>query len=127
MELRVYEHTDNSYPMDKVLCLERYTKGDLNNLIKCIESVIQGNIIELSHQDFIKKNECKLFLFLCETDKGIVYIKDNQYECHLSIKTYLNMIDLIKAVIISSLKDGFQWLYDLNVSIEFLLSQKGKW
>ena len=127
MELRVYEHSDNSYPMDKILCLEKYTKEDLNNLIKCIRSVTQGNIIELSHQDFIKKNECELYLYVCETDEGIVHIKDNLYECHLSIKTYLDMIDLIKAVIISSSKDGFQWLYNLNVSIEFLLSHKGKW
>ena len=33
MELRVYEHSDNSHPMDKILCLEKYTKEDLNNLV----------------------------------------------------------------------------------------------
>ena len=84
--------------------------------------------IDLGHQNFICPiGDVVLKLRLGSMDEGIIQISDNDFVCTLSKSGWENAIDLAQPIIESEDINGYQWLYDINSNIDFLLSRNGKW
>lgn len=48
------------------------------------------------------------------------------FVCNLSASAYKNAINLIEQLLINEM-NGFLWLYDIDIPVEFLLSKDAKW
>ena len=126
MDIIYYKNYSDIYKCDKIICLSHFSRQDLTMLIYILEGVAKGKKCNLSNEHFIKRKDVGLELIQSDVDYGISQINKNKFVCRLSRITYLNAIDLIKNLLNNKMH-GFQWLYDIDTSVEFLLSKDGRW
>ena len=82
--------------------------------------------LELSSIDFIQARNCQLTLRISNEDTGIVTIDNKIFFCDLTIEAYKKMISLLEPFCKKETK-GYQWLYDVDSSTDFLFSPAGTW
>lgn len=86
--------------------------------------IIDGNYITLSTLDFIQPINCDLTLRIAPTDEGIMRIDETNFICDLTKACYEEMSRLIEPFCKKESR-GFQFLYELDVPIDFLFSPDG--
>lgn len=95
-------------------------------------AALRSSVVDLKHElklsslNFIQTINCDLTLNISPNDKGISETSKSVLYCELTSEAYLKMIELIEPFSKPE-STGFQWLYDLDSPIEFLLSKSGKW
>jgi hypothetical protein len=90
------------------------------------EKILKGNrTLDLSSLDFVQSVNCKLIFVISQQDEGIKTIDRVNFECLLTDQLYQEMIQLIEPFCEGA--EGYQWLYDLDCSIDLLLSPGGTW
>ena len=95
-------------------------------LIQSLKDVQKGNVIVLSEQTYICYKEVRLELRLSNKDYGISRENEMSFVCNLSTSAYKNAINLIEQLLRNEM-NGFQWLYDIDIPVEFLVSKDAKW
>jgi hypothetical protein len=99
-----------------------------DRLVQAIQkAIIESNkAINLATLNFIHPINCDLTLQISDTDKGIATSNNKTFICNLTIEKYREMIFLIKPFC-DKKTNGYQWLYDLDTTIDFLFSPGGSW
>lgn len=84
--------------------------------------------IELQSVSFIESINCSLTMKLCTKDMGIISMNNAHFTCMLTKETYTEMLLLIEPFYEADMS-GYQWLYDLDIPIDFLFSSgsAGSW
>lgn len=81
---------------------------------------------KLESAKYIQSQNCQLSLCLSEEDEGIINIKPREFNCKLTLSSYLKMITLIEPFCLKDVK-SYQFLYeDIDNPIDFLFSPSGK-
>lgn len=88
--------------------------------------IIKKEELDLSSVDFIEARNCNLILRLSDSDEGIVTIDNKTFFCDLTYQAYVKMLALLKPYCLRDTK-GYQWLYDIDTSTDFLFSPGGTW
>ncbi len=81
--------------------------------------------LDLGHLDFIEKINCNVVLRLSQTSMGIKPVDGFNFNCDLTRADFKDMLLRIEPFLAD--QNGFQWLYDIETSIEFLFSPGGTW
>lgn len=126
MNILLFDSYSDLYKCDKIICLSHFSKTELQLLIQSLKDVLKGTVIVLSEQAYIYYKEVRLELKLSNIDYGISQKSEMSFVCNLSTSGYKNAINLIQHLLQNKM-NGFQWLYDIDTSIEFLLSKDAKW
>lgn len=126
MNILLFDSYSDLYKCDKIICLSHFSLLELHLLIQSLKDVQKGNVIVLSEQPYIYYKEIRLELRLSSIDYGISQNNEMSFVCNLSASAYENAINLIQHLLQNEM-NGFQWLYDIDTSIEFLLSKDAKW
>jgi hypothetical protein len=90
-----------------------------NSLVHFISN--KNNYLDVSALDFITPVNCRLILRITSEDIGISTTDRVNFFCDLTLGTYRVMEDLLKPFSGKESK-GYQWLYDIDTPIGFLLS-----
>ena len=92
-----------------------------------LETIILNNQqLDLKMTDFIEIRNCYLILRISEEDIGITTSDKINFFCDLTINGYEQMISLLKPFCAKETK-GYQYLYDIDSSTDFLFSPGGTW
>lgn len=126
MNIILFDNYSDLYKCDKIICLSHFSLSELHLLIQSLKDVQKGNVVVLSEQPYIYYKEIRLELRLSSIDYGISQNNEMSFVCNLSASAYENAINLIQHLLQNEM-NGFQWLYDIDTSIEFLLSKDAKW
>jgi hypothetical protein len=96
------------------------------NLIQ--QTVIEeGKSLNICELDFIKPVNCNLTLRISDQDLGITSPDNLSFYCDLTIIAYKDMVTLMKPFCVVDDSGGYQWLYDVDTPIDFLISPGGGW
>lgn len=130
MKIEYIEEFNSDNPTDSLLRLYDFNLVEANELIAVFKnladkSVLEFKLNELSCIDSI--NGIELTLQVGKKDIGITKILEKSFICNLSPSGWSNAIELTKPFTGSTITNGYQWLYDLNTDIDFLLSTDGRW
>ena len=102
--------------------LSDFDSAQANTLRDVINQVIADKKeIELTTLDFIELLNCKLTLRISEEDLGISTTDYVIFFCDLTVGSYKNTAKLLEPFCRKESR-GYQWLYDLDTPIGFLLS-----
>jgi len=126
MNILLFDNSTDLYKYDKIICLSRFSETELHSLIQSLKEVLKGKDVVLSEQSYIDYKDVRLELRLSSIDYGISQIDEKTFVCRLSASAYESAISLIKQFLRNDL-NVFQWLYDIDTPIEFLLSKDAKW
>jgi hypothetical protein len=88
--------------------------------------IINQQHLDLTVIDFIEARNCTLTLRISEEDEGIITSNKKQFYCNLTTKGFEQMILLLEPFCNRETK-GYQWLYDIDSSTDFLFSPGGTW
>lgn len=81
--------------------------------------------LRLEALPFVSNVNCSLHFVLAAQDDGIRENAFGAYECRLTIASFERMLNLVEPFCKEA--KGYQWLYDLDTPIDFLLSVNGAW
>ena len=82
--------------------------------------------LDLSEVDFIEPRNCNLIFGLFKSDEGIL-TKDNEtFFCILTLKGFINIINLIEPFCKKESR-SFQYLYDIDNPTDLLFSPTASW
>jgi hypothetical protein len=102
--------------------LSDFDSSQANKFRDVINFIIENkNPIELTTLDFIELLNCKLTLRVAEEDLGISTTDYVIFSCNLTIGSYKNIAKLLEPFCRKESR-GYQWLYDIDTPIGFLLS-----
>jgi len=108
---------------EHVIRLDDFDKEQAMLFYQLLYDLAEGKktVVDLSVYEFIEIVNCELTLRIAETDEGIITDDFEHFFCELTEKAYNNMAQL---VIPFCRKDSnsYQYLYDLDNPIDFLLS-----
>jgi hypothetical protein len=125
MKIDYVEHSDPAHPEDSILRIYDFDATEATELKDLFRKLADGRIkeIELTSLPFIYPIEgIKLILRSGQQDDGISQISQNAFLCVLSPSGWIGAMNLTHPNMI-----GFNWLYDLETDIDFLLSKNGGW
>lgn len=95
--------------------------GELANLVET------GCSVHLAQIGGIVQINCRVVLSVSAQDVGLVRSNDSELVCYLTSGSYQTMRERIASYILIDRPESFQWLYDCDCDIDFLLSQSGSW
>lgn len=126
MKLEYLENVNDH--SDGIVRLYDFDSQEIIQLCAALRNSVVDSKLELtfSSLSFIQTINCDLTLKISPNDKGISETSKSALYCELTSEAYLKMIDLVEPFSKPE-STGFQWLYDLDSPIEFLLSKNGKW
>ena len=82
--------------------------------------------LDLSEVDFIEPRNCNLIFGLFKSDEGIL-TKDNEtFFCILTLKGFINIINLIEPFCKKESR-SYQYLYDIDNPTDLLFSPTASW
>jgi hypothetical protein len=91
------------------------------------KDIVKANkSVNLSSLDFIEPVNCNLIFHISEEDEGLITHDNKNFICAVTIPVYVKMVRLIEPFCNENVS-GYQWLYDLNGSIDLLFSSGGTW
>ncbi len=82
--------------------------------------------LNLSTIEFIQERNCKMTLRISDEDLGISTTNKKKFFCDLTTEGYEHLIILLEPFCKKETK-GYQWLYDIDSSTDFLFSPGGTW
>ena len=88
--------------------------------------ILNKKQLELATTDFIQRRNCNLTLRISTEDIGISTSDKKNFFCDLTISRYEQMISLLGPFCEKETK-GYQYLYDIDSSTDFLFSPGGTW
>jgi hypothetical protein len=86
----------------------------------------EGHELVLSSLAFIHPVDCDLVLRISSRNIGITTVDKKMFYCDLTVEAYQQMIVLLQPFLQQN-PDGYQWLYELDTAIDFLISKGGGW
>ena len=82
--------------------------------------------LDVSQIDFIEPRNCNLIFGLFKSDEGIL-TKDNEtFFCILTLKGFINMVNLIEPFCKKESR-SYQYLYDIDNPTDLLFSPSASW
>ncbi len=113
---------------EQVVRLYDFEKTQATELKQAIEQTIitQKSPLDLSTLHFIECVNCNLIFSISDTDEGIKTLDGKVFFCELTLNGYQQIITLLEPFCNNNRK-SYQWLYDIDNPIEFLLSPGGGW
>ena len=126
MEIIIFSNYSFLYKCDKIICLSHFTKEDLLLFENVLENMQQRNFCRVSEEKFIQKTDVVLDFVISTNDNGIIQLGKKNFSCQLTRGAYREMEYIVKELLKNKL-EGFQWLYNLDTSIDYLLSKDAKW
>jgi hypothetical protein len=112
---------------DPIMRLYDFDKLQAKKFRDLIEEsiILNHEQVDLTNIDFISAINCSLVLRLSKADVGITITDGKNFFCDLTLKEYEKMVSLLEPFGSDIL--GYQWLYNLDLPIEFLFSANGRW
>lgn len=129
MRIELIETYNKEYPKDKIIRIMSYSKSDLKYFAQSIDNLIKNNNnLNISDSKFVSKSDINLTFVLGKENIGTTNDENdrNKYICTLKPELYTSIIKIINNIIANNLR-GYSWLYDINIDIDILLSENGKW
>lgn len=113
---------------ESVVRLYSFQKEEAVKLTQVIrEKLIEDQeSVALGALDFIEPRNCQLTLRLSFEDEGITREADHEFFCDLTEESYEKIIELLAPFCEKNLR-SHQYLYDLDIPIDFLASPAGTW
>jgi len=113
---------------DNIVRLYDFDSSQANKFQQLIQQLIldANKQLDLSAVDFIQERNCNLILRISDEDIGIVRSGKKKFFCDLTISGYKHMVSLLNPFCKKETK-GYQWLYDIDSSTDFLFSPGGTW
>lgn len=113
---------------DELVRLFDFGKEEAAQLHNAIQLVVVelGNQLDLKTLNFIDAINCNLTLRISDEEIGITTEDYIHFFCDLPKIAYQNMLDLIFPFTEKNSR-GYQWLYDIDNPIDFLLAPGGSW
>jgi hypothetical protein len=113
---------------DNIVRLYDFDSSQANKFQQLIQQTILDDKkqLDLSAVDFIQERNCNLILRISDEDLGIVRSGRKKFFCDLTIEGYVHMVSLLNPFCKKETK-GYQWLYDIDSSTDFLFSPGGTW
>ena len=113
---------------DNLVRLYDFNSAEANKFFLAIQQTLIVNKmpLDLSTLDFIEARNCSLVLRLSDEDNGIITTNNKKFFCELTFKGYEHMLTLLEPFCKKETK-GYQWLYDVDSSTDFLFSPAGTW
>lgn len=127
MKLEYLQDT-NQYgdPLIRLYDFNMLEVGDLQKEIT--EKIIKEKaLLELHNLTFVAPINCKLTLRVSEEDHGITGNDIEGFYCDLTTERYAEMVEILEPFHRDITPGRSNWLYDLNVPCEFLISPDGSW
>lgn len=90
------------------------------NVIQSLAENTEKQVV-ISECSFIEAVNCELILRVSEEDEGITTEDNKHFFCDLSSECYAEMVKLIQPFCTKK-TDAYQFLYDLDIPIDFLFS-----
>jgi len=113
---------------DNIVRLYEFDSSQADKFQQMIKQVIikNKNTLDLATVDFIEARNCNLILRISDEELGITTSDDKNFFCDMTLKGYDQMVVLLEPFCKKQTK-GFQWLYDIDSSTDFLFSPAGTW
>lgn len=113
---------------NQLVRLYDFNHSEVEEFRQAIQRMLLDSIKELdvSSLSIVQSVNCKLILRSSPTDKGITTKDKYAFYCDLTEDTYKQMLALLEPFCQFD-ATGYQWLYDLNNPIDFLISKDGSW
>ena len=113
---------------ENIVRLYGFDRAQADKFRQTIEQtiIINKKQLDLTTTDFIKARNCNLTLRISNEDIGIQTTDKVNFFCDLTIKGYEQMVSLLKPFCAKE-TIGYQWLYDIDTSTDFLFSPAGTW
>ena len=124
------EYLDNIGIDESIIRLFNFDKLQAHELKNAIikNLVNEGIELNINKLSFISAVNCQLILRLSINDIGITTGDKEEFVCDLTIDSYKQMLQLMEPFCEREYEHQcYQWLYDLDNEIEFLLSPSGQW
>lgn len=113
---------------DNIVRLYEFDKSQAERFRLAIQETIieKKKNLDLSTLDFIHNRNCKLTLRISIEDIGIITSDKKTFFCDLTLQGYEIMISLLNPFC-NRETIGYQFLYDVDSSTDFLFSPGGTW
>jgi hypothetical protein len=123
------DYIENVNGLDEnVVRLYNFDKAEAIKFRALIKDVIidKKKRLDLSEVDFITPRNCNLLFGLFNSDEGILTKNNETFFCVLTMKSYVNMINLIEPFCKKESR-GYQYLYDVDCPNDLLFSPTASW
>jgi hypothetical protein len=123
------DYIENVNGLDEnVVRLYNFDKAEAIKFRALIKDVIidKKKRLDLSEVDFITPRNCNLLFGLFNSDEGILTKNNETFFCVLTMKSYVNMINLIEPFCKKESR-GYQYLYDVDCPTDLLFSPTASW
>jgi hypothetical protein len=132
MKLDHLEHTDREYPEDSIVRLYAFEPSEVVQLLDLFRNLADnpGVAVQLDEVPLVQSiGGCRILLKCGETDSGITKLAGykNSFECTLTAEGWRHAAYLAEWFTVKREPNTYQWLYDLDTHIDFLLSPVGVW
>ena len=113
---------------DNIVRLYEFDSSQAEKFQLMIKQVIikKRSTLDLATVDFIEARNCNLILRISDEEQGITTSDDKIFFCDMTVEGYEKMVVLLEPFCKKQTK-GFQWLYDIDSSTDFLFSPAGTW
>jgi hypothetical protein len=113
---------------DNIVRLYEFDKSQAERFRQAIQETIIANKkdLDLSTIDFIQNRNCNLTLRISVEDIGIITTDKETFFCDLTLQGYAKMVSLLNPFC-NRETIGYQFLYDVDSSTDFLFSPGGTW
>ena len=123
------DYIENVNGLDEnVVRLYNFDKAEAIKFRALIKDVVidKKKRLDLSEVDFITPRNCNLLFGLFNSDEGILTKNNETFFCVLTMKSYVNMINLIEPFCKKESR-GYQYLYDVDCPTDLLFSPTASW
>ncbi len=130
MKIDFLEAYDRNNHENGIFRIYNFDSEEVKKLLRILDRLIEceNSRIDLGTYSFVHSiGDVRLILECGNLDSGISRQSKSDFVCTLLKEGWENAIELLKPFAESNMQDGFQWLYDLNTTIELLVSGDGKW
>ena len=118
----INEYGDN---IVRLYNFDSYEADKFRQIVK-LTMITNKKQLNLSTIEFIHSRNCKLTLRISNEDLGISTSNNKKFYCDLTTKGYEHLLILLEPFCKKETK-GYQWLYDIDSSTDFLFSPGGTW
>lgn len=119
---------DPRNPMDSLVRIYNFEDHQIDSFLGKLVHLIQtGSSIHFDQIKEIVQINCNIVLSVSEKDVGLVRSNVSELVCYLTKGSYQQMREKISSYILADRPESFQWLYDCDCEIDFLLSRSGLW
>lgn len=129
MKIEYLANINPAHPKDSILRIYDFDSIEACQFRDIISMLAHGSVsrIDLNDIPFVTTvADCHLVLKVGSSDKGVIILSENSYDCILTSDSWEDAEGLVAPFCEGNLS-GYQWLYNLNTDIELLFSPSGNW